>query len=47
MPEHSANAITIMKVDPILPTGITVTSTIVDVGGGLVDQQSAYHDNLW
>ena len=46
MPEHSGEAITIMKVDPILPTGITVTSPAQGVDGRLADEHSAYHDNL-
>ena len=46
MPEHSGEAITIMKVDPILPTGIVVTSTAQGPDGRLADQYSAYHDNL-
>ena len=46
MPEHSGEAITIMKVDPILPTGIVVTSTAQEPDGRLADRCSAYHDNL-
>jgi len=46
MPEHSGEAITIMKVDPILPTGIVVTSTAQEPDGRLADPHSAYHDNL-
>jgi Raf kinase inhibitor-like YbhB/YbcL family protein len=46
MPEHSGDAITIMKVDPILPTGITLTSTAVGADGRLADQYTAYYDNI-
>ena len=46
MPEHSGEAITIMKVQPILPTGITVTSPAQRPGGRLADEHSAYHDNI-
>lgn len=45
-PEHSGEALTIMKVNPILPTGITLTSTAVSPDGRLADQHSAYFDNL-
>ncbi|MDB5419558.1 MAG: phospholipid-binding protein [Phenylobacterium sp.] len=46
MPEHSGEAITILKVDPILPTVITVTSSAQGPDGRLADSYSAYHDNL-
>lgn len=46
MPAHSGEAITIMKVEPVLPTGITVTSSAQDPGGRLADWCSAYHDNI-
>ena len=46
MPEHSGEAITILKVDPILQTGITLTTTSQGADGRLADQHSAYHDNL-
>ncbi|MDB5441991.1 MAG: phospholipid-binding protein [Phenylobacterium sp.] len=46
MPEHSGEAITIFKVDPILPTVITVTSSAQGPDGRLADPYSAYHDNL-
>jgi Raf kinase inhibitor-like YbhB/YbcL family protein len=46
MPEHSGEAITILKVDPILPTGVTLTSPAQGADGRLADAHSAYHDNL-
>jgi Raf kinase inhibitor-like YbhB/YbcL family protein len=46
MPEHSGEALTIMKVDPILPTGITLVSTAVGQDGRLADRHSAYFDNI-
>jgi Raf kinase inhibitor-like YbhB/YbcL family protein len=45
-PEHSGEAITIMKVDPILDTGIVITSTAQEADGKLADRCSAYHDNI-
>jgi Raf kinase inhibitor-like YbhB/YbcL family protein len=45
-PEHSGEAITIMKVDPIYETGIVVTSTAQQPDGRLADRNSAYFDNL-
>lgn len=45
-PDHSGEAITIMKVDPILDTGITVTSTAQEPSGRLADRHSAYFDNI-
>lgn len=45
-PEHSGEAITILKVDPILDTGIVVTSMAQEPGGKLADQHSAYFDNI-
>jgi len=46
MPQHSGEAITIMKVTPILETGIVVTSTAQQPDGSLADMHSAYHDNI-
>jgi hypothetical protein len=43
---HSGEAITIMKVDPILDTEIVVTSLAQGVDGKLADRHSAYHDNI-
>jgi hypothetical protein len=43
---HSGEAITIMKVEPILDTGIVVTSAGQMVDGALADRHSAYHDNI-
>ncbi|MDB5450278.1 MAG: phospholipid-binding protein [Phenylobacterium sp.] len=45
-PEHSGEAITIMKVDPILDTGIVITSRAQQADGSLADRHSAYHDNI-
>lgn len=45
-PEHSGEAITILKVQPMLPTGITVTTTAQGADGRLADRHSAYHDNI-
>jgi hypothetical protein len=46
MPDHSGEAITIMKVDPILPTGVVISSTAQQADGRLADPHSAYHDNI-
>lgn len=46
MPEHSGEAITIMKVDPILETGVVVTCPAQGPDGRLADKHSAYHDNI-
>jgi len=45
-PEHSGESLTIMRVDPILDTGIVVTSTAQQPDGSLGDRYSAYHDNI-
>jgi Raf kinase inhibitor-like YbhB/YbcL family protein len=45
-PEHSGESITIMRVDPILDTGIVVSSIAQEPGGKLADRHSAYHDNI-
>jgi hypothetical protein len=45
-PEHSGQAITIQKVDPILDSGIVVTSPGQQADGRLEDRHSAYHDNI-
>lgn len=45
-PDHSGEAITIMKVDPILDTGIVLTSTAQQPDGRLADRHSAYFDNV-
>ena len=45
-PDHSGETITIFKVDPILDTGIVVTSTALQPDGRLEDRHSAYHDNI-
>jgi Raf kinase inhibitor-like YbhB/YbcL family protein len=45
-PDHSGEAITIFKVDPILDIGIVVTSTGQHADGRLDDRHSAYHDNI-
>jgi Raf kinase inhibitor-like YbhB/YbcL family protein len=44
-PEHSGEAITILKVNPVLDTGIAVTSPSQEPGGKLADRHSAYFDN--
>lgn len=45
-PEHSGQAITIQKVDPILKTGVVVSTTAQAPDGRLEDRHSAYHDNI-
>jgi len=45
-PEHSGDAITIMKVDPIFDAGIVVTCRGQEVSGRLADRHSAYFDNI-
>ena len=45
-PEHSGEALTIMKVDPILHTGIVVTCRAQETSGKLPDRHSAYFDNI-
>jgi Raf kinase inhibitor-like YbhB/YbcL family protein len=45
-PEHSGEAITIFKVEPILDTGIVVTSMAQEPSGKLADRHSAYFDNI-
>ncbi|HEY8003846.1 MAG TPA: YbhB/YbcL family Raf kinase inhibitor-like protein [Phenylobacterium sp.] len=45
-PDHSGEAITIQKVDPILKTGVVVSTTAQAPDGRLADRHSAYHDNI-
>ncbi len=45
-PEHSGESLTIMRVDPILKTGVVVTCPAQEAGGRLADRHSAYHDNI-
>jgi len=45
-PDHSGEAITILKVDPILKTGVAVSTTAQAPDGRLDDRYSAYHDNI-
>jgi Raf kinase inhibitor-like YbhB/YbcL family protein len=45
MPEHSGEAITILKVDPMEDVGITLTSTAQRSDGRIEDQYTAYFDN--
>ena len=45
-PDHSGEAITIMKVDPILKSGIVVTTTAQQPDGKLEDRHSGYHENM-
>jgi Raf kinase inhibitor-like YbhB/YbcL family protein len=45
-PDHSGETITIYKVEPIMRTGVVVTSADQHPDGRLDDRCSAYHDNL-
>jgi Raf kinase inhibitor-like YbhB/YbcL family protein len=45
-PQHSGAAITIQKVTPREPSGITVFTRSQDTEGRLADRHSAYHDNI-
>jgi len=45
-PEHSGEAIAILKVEPILNTGVVVTTASQHPDGRLDDRHSAYHDNI-
>jgi Raf kinase inhibitor-like YbhB/YbcL family protein len=45
-PEHSGEAITILKVDPREDVGLVLMSTAQAPDGRLADIHSAYHDNL-
>ncbi|HKR89017.1 MAG TPA: YbhB/YbcL family Raf kinase inhibitor-like protein [Phenylobacterium sp.] len=45
-PEHSGQALTIMKVEPIQHTGIVVTCRAQEASGKLPDRHSAYFDNI-
>ena len=45
-PQHSGEAIAVMKVDPILDTGVVVTCPVQQVDGRLPDRFSAYFDNI-
>lgn len=45
-PDHSGEAITILKVDPILDTGVVLTSPSQEPDGRLADRHSAYFDNI-
>ncbi|HEY3950941.1 YbhB/YbcL family Raf kinase inhibitor-like protein [Phenylobacterium sp.] len=45
-PDHSGQAITIQKVDPILSTGVVVSTTAQLPDGRLEDRHAAYHDNI-
>jgi Raf kinase inhibitor-like YbhB/YbcL family protein len=45
-PDHSGEAITILKVHPREPGGITVFSRSQGADGRLADRHSAYHDNV-
>jgi len=46
MPEHSGEAITILKVEPRLRTGVVVSAPAQEPDGRLADRHSAYHDNI-
>ena len=45
-PEHSGESITIMRVDPVLDTGIALICPVQETSGRLPDRFSAYHDNI-
>jgi Raf kinase inhibitor-like YbhB/YbcL family protein len=45
-PEHSGEAITILKVEPRDPGGVVVMSPSQDPEGRLADRHSAYHENI-
>ncbi|HYD44437.1 MAG TPA: YbhB/YbcL family Raf kinase inhibitor-like protein [Phenylobacterium sp.] len=45
-PEHSGEAITILKVDPREDRGLALRSAGQEEGGRLADVHSAYHDNI-
>jgi Raf kinase inhibitor-like YbhB/YbcL family protein len=45
-PQHSGEAIAVMKVDPILDAGIVVTCPVQEADGRLPDRHSAYFDNI-
>lgn len=45
-PEHSGQSITIMRVEPILNTGVVVTCPVQQPDGRLPDRHSAYHENI-
>jgi Raf kinase inhibitor-like YbhB/YbcL family protein len=45
-PHHSGEAIAILKIDPILDTGIVVTCPIQEADGRLPDRCSGYFDNI-
>jgi Raf kinase inhibitor-like YbhB/YbcL family protein len=45
-PQHSGESITIFKVEPILATGVVVSTTGQSPDGRLEDRHSAYHDNI-
>jgi Raf kinase inhibitor-like YbhB/YbcL family protein len=45
-PQHSGEAIAILKVEPIQATGVVVTSSAQHADGKLDDRCSAYHDNV-
>src|SRR5258707_1065457 len=45
-PHHSGEALSIMKVHPILDTGVVVASAAQRPDGRLDDRHSAYYDNV-
>ncbi|MFL5294800.1 MAG: YbhB/YbcL family Raf kinase inhibitor-like protein [Phenylobacterium sp.] len=45
-PDHSGETITIYKVEPVMNTGVVVTSEAQHPDGRLDDRCSAYHDNI-
>src|SRR3569623_2135384 len=45
-PEHSGQAITIQRVDPILDTGVVVTCPVLPADDRLPDRYTGYLDNI-
>ena len=45
-PEHSGQALTIQRIEPILDTGVIVTCPVQEADGRLPDRHSAYFDNI-
>ncbi|RAK51379.1 YbhB/YbcL family Raf kinase inhibitor-like protein [Phenylobacterium deserti] len=45
-PEHSGEAITIMKIQPAYETGVIVTSEVQETDGRLPDRYTGYFDNI-
>jgi Raf kinase inhibitor-like YbhB/YbcL family protein len=45
-PEHSGQALTIQRIEPILNRDLLVTCPVQEADGRLPDRHSAYHDNI-